>query len=276
MLHLIQTEVLLALYYLDCGRLLEGNYHRAGAASLAFSMGFHQLGPSPQGNYPFGIGILAQMGTPAQISDVSRTEMIDAFWSVVILNNYFVAASDIPSSIPCDAPISTPWPTHFLNIATPVPFTPDNDLAGHSPMTLLAKASIELERTIAFTTRIAGFSPPPEFWAMETRLETFRDHLPPFDANCPTDQVTLVTHAFVNVAIIRSYSSHTSVHADARSKCLIAAFCVAARLVDANIAEWVMADSILGVRGLSSALPRVLTIKSSHCSLPWQMSSLLT
>ncbi|KAF7350574.1 Transcriptional activator protein acu-15 [Mycena sanguinolenta] len=243
MLHLIQTEVLLALYYLDCGRLLEGNYHRAGAASLAFSMGLHQLGPLSQGSYPFGIGILAQMGTPAQISDVARTEMIDAFWSVVILNNYFVAASDIPSSIPCDASIRTPWPTHFLNIATPVPFTPGNDLAGHSPLTLLAKASIQLERTIAFTTRIADLPPPPEFWAMETRLETFRDHLPPFDANCPTDQVTLVTHSFVNVAIIRLYSSHTGVHADA---CLIAAYCIAARLADARIAEWKMADPILG------------------------------
>ncbi|KAJ6493442.1 hypothetical protein C8R45DRAFT_989790 [Mycena sanguinolenta] len=262
MLHLIQSEVLLALYYLNCGRLLEGNYHRAGAVSLAFSMGLHRLGPSSQGGYPLGKGSLAQMFSPVQISDVSRMEMIDAFWSVMILNNCFVAASDIPSSIPCDAPVSTPWPTHFLNIATLAPFTPGNDLAGHSPLTLLAKASIQLERTVAFIARNAAFPPPPEFWAIGTRLETFRDHLPPFDANHPTDQVSLVTHSFVNVAIIRLHSPHTAVHADARPKCLAAAYCVAARLADAPIAEWEMADPILGP--LLAAVADVLIANLNH------------
>ncbi|KAF7378168.1 Transcriptional activator protein acu-15 [Mycena sanguinolenta] len=259
MLHLIQTEVLLALYYLDCGKLLEGSYHRAGAASLAFSMGLHRLGPSSQGSYPFGMGIVTQIGTPAHIS---RMEMIDAFWSVVILNNYFVAASDIPLSFSCDAPISTPWPTHFLNIATPLPFMPGNDLAGHSPLTLLAKASSQLESTIAFTARNAGFPPPPEFWAIGPRLETFRGHLPPLDANYPTDQVSLVTHLFVNVAIIRLYSGHTSIHAEARSKCLIAAYCVAARLANAHIAEWEMADPILGP--LLAAVADILIANLDH------------
>ncbi|KAJ7263640.1 hypothetical protein B0H12DRAFT_1103266 [Mycena haematopus] len=188
------------------------------------------------------------------MGDISRTEIIDAFWSVVILNNSFVAASDIPSSIPCDAPISTPWPTHFLNIAAPVPSMPGNDVAGHSPLTLLTKASIQLERTIAFTARnpvvlflIHTRSPsPPAFWVIGNRLETFRGHLPPVELDHPTDQVSLVTYAFINVAIIRLYSPHTGSSGDARSKCLIAAMCVAARLVDARVAEWEMVDPVLG------------------------------
>ncbi|KAJ7263649.1 hypothetical protein B0H12DRAFT_1103285 [Mycena haematopus] len=256
MLHMIQTEVLLALYLLDCGRLLEGNHHRAGAASLAFTAGLHQLGPSSQQGHALDARIPAQMGS------ISRTEMIDAFWSVMILNNSFVAASDIPSSIPCDAPISTPWPTHFLNIAAPVPFTPGNDVAGHSPLTLLTKASIQLERTLAFTARTPGLPHPTKFWVIGTQLETFRSHLPPIQLDYPTDQVSLVTHAFVNVAIIRLYSLHTGSSADTRSKCLIAAMCVAERLADARVAEWEMADPILGP--LLAAVADVLICNLTH------------
>lgn len=44
--------------------------------------------------------------------DVTRAkEMVDAFWSVVTLNNYWVAAFGVPSSIPRDVSIRTPWPT---------------------------------------------------------------------------------------------------------------------------------------------------------------------
>ncbi|KAF7350578.1 hypothetical protein MSAN_01617800 [Mycena sanguinolenta] len=239
LLHMIQAEVLLALYYLDGGRLLEGNYHRAGAASLAFSMGLHQLGSSSQGSYALNTPQTGSYG-------LSRPEMIDAFWSVVILNNCFVAVSDVPSSIPCDAPISTPWPTHSLNDRAPGPFIPGNDVAGHSALTLLAKASVQLERTIAFTARNPSLPVPPEFWVISTRLETFRGHLPPVDADHSTDQLTLVTHAFVNVAIIRLYSPHTAFCAAARAKCLDAARCVSARLANARVAEWEMADPILG------------------------------
>ncbi|KAJ7263634.1 hypothetical protein B0H12DRAFT_1321609 [Mycena haematopus] len=256
MLHMIQTEVLLALYFLHCGRLLEGNHHRAGAASLAFTAGLHQLGPSSQQGHALDAEI------PAQMDDISRTEMIDAFWCVVILNNSFVAASDIPSSIPCDAPISTPWPTHFLNIAAPVPSMPGNDVAGHSPLTLLTKASIQLERTIAFTARNPGLPHPPAFWVIGTRLETFRGHLPPVELDHPTDQVSLVTYAFINVAIIRLYSPHAGFCAGARSKCLIAAMCVATRLADARVAEWEMVDPILGP--LLAAVADVLVVNLIH------------
>jgi hypothetical protein len=108
MLHMIQTEVLLSLYYLDYGRLLEANYHRAGATSLVFISGLHQLGASSQNLVVQGENIPIQMGA-------SLIEMINAFWSVLLINNYCVAASDTPSSMPYDAPINTPWPTVSLS-----------------------------------------------------------------------------------------------------------------------------------------------------------------
>jgi hypothetical protein len=41
-------------------------------------------------------------------------EQINAFWTVVIVNNHWVVAYGSPSAIPyCDMPIDTPWPIDF-------------------------------------------------------------------------------------------------------------------------------------------------------------------
>ncbi|KAJ7834882.1 hypothetical protein B0H14DRAFT_3461734 [Mycena olivaceomarginata] len=173
-------------------------------------------------------------------------EMINAFWSVLLINNYCVAASDTPSSMPYDAPINTPWPTHFPNVApSSVPFLDEDGVTGHSPLTLLTKASIHLERTMSFTAR-AGLPLPSQFLAIETRLERFRSRFPPVDIGHPTDQISLVTHAFINVAILCLHSPYINVYAEARSMCLTAASCVSVRLADARLAEWEIVDPILG------------------------------
>ncbi|KAJ7328366.1 hypothetical protein DFH08DRAFT_1084497 [Mycena albidolilacea] len=259
MLHMIQTEVLLSLYYLDYGRLLEANYHRAGASSLAFISGLHQLGASSQNLVVQGENIPIQMGASL------RMEMINAFWSVLLINNYCVAASDAPSSMPYDAPINTPWPTHFPNVApSSVPFLDEDGVTGHSPLTLLTKASIQLERTMSFTARNsrAGLPLPSKFWAIETRLERFRSRLPPVNIGHPTDQISLVMHAFVNVAILCLHSPYINVYAEARSKCLTAASCVIVRLTHARLAEWEIVDPILGP--LLAAVAEVLIASLTH------------
>ncbi|KAJ7358126.1 hypothetical protein DFH08DRAFT_1042969 [Mycena albidolilacea] len=243
MLHMIQTEVLLSLYYLDYGRLLEANYHRAGATSLVFISGLHRLGASPQNLVVQGENIPIQMGASL------RMEMINAFWSVLLINNYFVAASDTPSSMSYDAQITTPWPTDFPNVApSSVLFFDEDGVTGHSSLTLLTKSSIHLERTMSFTARnpAAGLPLPSEFWEIETRLECFRSRLPPLDIGHPTDQIPLLTHAFVNVAILCLHSPYINVYAEARSKCLTAASCITVRLADARLAEWEIVDPILG------------------------------
>ncbi|KAJ7358104.1 hypothetical protein DFH08DRAFT_1075350 [Mycena albidolilacea] len=259
MLHMIQTEVLLSLYYLDYGRLLEANYHRAGATSLVFISGLHQLGASSQNLVVQGENIPIQMGASL------RMEMINAFWSVLLINNYCVAASNTPSSMPYDAPITTPWPTHFPNVApSSVLFLDEDGVTGNSPLTLLTQASIHLERTMSFTARNSGASLPlpSEFWAIETRLQSFRSRLPPLDIGHPTDQISLVTHAFVNVAILCLHSPYINVYAEARSKCLTTASCVAVRIADARLAKWEIVDPILGP--LLAAVADVLIASLTH------------
>ncbi|KAF7362816.1 Transcriptional activator protein acu-15 [Mycena venus] len=260
MLHMIQAEVLLSFYYLDSGRLLEGNYHRAGATSLAFSAGLHQLGSSAQGRH--APSMFLETRIPAQMDTVSKREMIDCFWSVVILNNYCVAVSDVPSSIPRDAQISTPWPTHLPNITSPLPFIDGNEVAGHSPLTLLAKASMQLGHAIGVSARNPGPTQTSEFWAIDSGLENFRSHLPSIDIAAPTDQVSLVTHALVNAAILRLHSPRDGAYAGAQAKCLTAASCVAGRLLDARLSEWEHADPILGT--LLAAVADVLIANIPH------------
>jgi hypothetical protein len=123
-----------------------------------------------------------------------------------------------------------------------------------------------------------GLPLPSEFWEIETQLERFRSHLPTVDIGHPTDQISLVTHAFVNVAILCLHSPYINVYAEARSKCFTAASCVAARLADAHLTEWEMVDPILGVRGSPCTTTRLLTgpSPSSHSSPLSQTCSSLT
>ncbi|KAJ7849255.1 hypothetical protein B0H14DRAFT_3669243 [Mycena olivaceomarginata] len=263
MLHMIQTEVLLSLYYLDYGRLLEANYHRAGATSLVFISGLHQLGASSQNLVVQGENIPIQMGASL------RMEMINAFWSVLLINNYCVAASNTPSSMPYDAPINTPWPTHFPNVApSSVLFLDEDGRYWESPPNTVDK-SVHPARThhdpiIGLTPTLtgAGLPLPSDFWAIEARLEPFRSRLPPVDIGHPTDQISLVTHAFANGAILCLHSPYINAYAEARSKCLTAASCVAVRLADARLAEWEIVDPILGP--LLAAVADVLIASLTH------------
>ncbi|KAJ7848228.1 hypothetical protein B0H14DRAFT_3673421 [Mycena olivaceomarginata] len=235
MLHMIQTEVLLSLYYLDYGRLLEANYHRAGATSLVFISGLHQLGASSQNLVVQGENIPIQMGASL------RMEMINAFWSVLLINNYCVAASNTPSSMPYDAPINTPWPTHFPNVApSSVLFLDEDGVTGNPPLTLLTKASIQLERTMSFTARNSGAG------------LLFRH---------PTDQISLVTHAFANGAILCLHSPYiNAMRRLAPSASPLRA--ALPRLADARLAEWEIVDPILGP--LLAAVADVLIASLTH------------
>ncbi|KAF8212683.1 hypothetical protein K438DRAFT_2167526 [Mycena galopus ATCC 62051] len=113
-LHLIQAEILLSLYYLDCGRFLEGNYHRAAATSLAFT----------------AVLWLHPISILHPLRRIDQHSMANAF--------------------------SKYWGVRYRYRR--------NDVTGHSPLTLLTKASIHLERAFAFSAHNPGLPHPPEFW----------------------------------------------------------------------------------------------------------------
>ncbi|KAJ6600128.1 hypothetical protein B0H10DRAFT_2231001 [Mycena sp. CBHHK59/15] len=248
-LQTIQAEILLSLYYLDAGRLEQGRSHSATATSLALSSSLHLIGshrhpPHP----PF---VLSDSSLTALPDPSGTREMVSAFWSVVVLNNYWVAASGVPSGIPYDTPITTPWPTDVFTPWSPsfaqiMQFLNGNDTDGLSSLALSAKASILLERIIAFSARDPGLPHPPEFMGLDARLETFRASLPSHSTPAFPPHTFLVAHALTNGAIIRlhapyAHGSQTSLH-----KCFTATRCLVAHLNNLNLAEWDHADPILG------------------------------
>ncbi|KAF7329524.1 hypothetical protein MKEN_00214900 [Mycena kentingensis (nom. inval.)] len=248
---LIQASILLSLYFLDTAQFTQGRYHCAAATSLALSCGLHQLGAAPgMASAPFPPSFLrhGESSSLAHIHAPAR-ESIDAFWAVVILNNYFVAVCGAPSSMPSDTMISTRWPTHqppYAQAQDPAATNPNvnantNDVAGHSPLTLLAKSSILLERTISLTNAMnyPGHAPNnADLWTLDRRLETFRELLvqlypihPP--ASPPglqqqTENPTLVlTNLFINTAILQLHAPYAATSQISYRKCLAAAGFVA-------------------------------------------------
>ncbi|KAI0646271.1 hypothetical protein C8Q79DRAFT_1000650 [Trametes meyenii] len=99
-LYKVQTEVLLANYFLSNGRLLEGKYHGLAAVALVTGSRLHQL----------DVVKLAAGGA----NSVTIGENIHAFWAVFALDKMWAAALNMPPSIAqrgrSGIPVTTPWP----------------------------------------------------------------------------------------------------------------------------------------------------------------------
>lgn len=57
-----------------------------------------------------GQGEVEPRALPSAADAVDEGERINAFWTVLIVNNYWVASHGSPSAMPCDVPVDTPWP----------------------------------------------------------------------------------------------------------------------------------------------------------------------
>jgi hypothetical protein len=130
-LHGIQAEVLLSLYYLTLGRPVEGIYHSSAAVSLAISAGLHLIQSSSQAHAQIqpAFGVLeTPVRPPAHAREAG--ERISAFWTAVIVNNYWVAAHGAPAAIAYhDTRIETPWPSARGEYApSPSALSPNNEI----------------------------------------------------------------------------------------------------------------------------------------------------
>lgn len=56
------------------------------------------------------LGALTPRALPPALDTIDEGERINAFWTVLIVNNYWVIAHGSPSAISYDMPIDTPWP----------------------------------------------------------------------------------------------------------------------------------------------------------------------
>ncbi|KAJ7082019.1 hypothetical protein B0H15DRAFT_442986 [Mycena belliarum] len=104
-LHSVQASVLLAYYFMRNGRFLEGKYHTNAAVSIVVSAGLHRIRGS-------AASPTAEV-LPAPTGPLEEGERINAFWTVLTLNNCWAGMDGSPSSIaygPGGLKIDTPWP----------------------------------------------------------------------------------------------------------------------------------------------------------------------
>lgn len=110
-IHAIQTEVLLCLYFFSCRRTIEGKYHLSGALSLVLGSELHQLRTS---NQPARHIDLVESWNPLSMppqDQIEEGERINAFWTVYSLNNCWgIHASSPTSTLLEGSHIDTPWP----------------------------------------------------------------------------------------------------------------------------------------------------------------------
>ncbi|KAJ7467594.1 hypothetical protein FB451DRAFT_1177972 [Mycena latifolia] len=225
LLETIQAEVLLSLYYMRTVQHVPGRYHSSAAVTIALCAGLHLLGSGGNAephDTPFPI-------YASSVSEASEEERrIDAFWAVVILNNYWVASDSGPSSISDEFNIDTPWPSSppSLGGATVMKFLTGDDSEGSSHAALLSKTSILLERVITLSAAHTGPLESSLLVRVEARLDRFQASLPAG----PGTHSLILARALTDSAIIRIHAVYAHISASSRSKCLAAAARIASTL----------------------------------------------
>ncbi|KAJ7605108.1 hypothetical protein DFH06DRAFT_1348851 [Mycena polygramma] len=257
----IQAEILLSFYYLHVADSFLGRYHASAASSIALGAEFH-LVRSPQ--YPTAYPSFAvNASLPPSRNAAQEAVRIDAFWAVNIINNYWAAANSSPSPIPSTISVDSPWPSSSQGGSTIVKFLNGNDEHGSSPVALLTKASILLERIIAFLARTSGPPDPVSLASLDRRLHTFQAALPPL----PGPQTLVLTHGLVDLAIVRLHAPYTRSSETARNKCLSAAARVVVGVGAVNILDGARnTDPMFGpiYAGVASVYMNEITALAHH------------
>ncbi|EKM79034.1 hypothetical protein AGABI1DRAFT_129295 [Agaricus bisporus var. burnettii JB137-S8] len=225
-LHVMQAEVLLSMFFLNNGQMVEGSYHANAAASLAISTKSNIIrSPSRAQRSPGDL--------------VDEGEWIDGFWIIVALSNYWVLVNENQTFTFYDAPqmaIDTPWPLSNYRqekLASAGHKTLERFLAGsqddgYSLLALHAKVSVLLKRAIE-----NGQKPGPgaahQFSITNNALEQLMLTLPRLDQQMsPQQRQRLATiHMLTQVALIKLHRPNARSSNTARQRCIQAARTIA-------------------------------------------------
>ncbi|KAJ7640700.1 hypothetical protein DFH06DRAFT_1477650 [Mycena polygramma] len=258
-MHGLQAEILLSFYYLALAQPVEGMHHSSAAVSLALSAGLHLIN-APHTLQPcFG----DSPGPPSSVR--SDAERISAFWTVVIVNNYWVVAYGSPSMIPDnDTAVDAPWPLNLDDYVSSGLFDATASggggvskllsgliADGFSPLALHSKASMLLERAITFSATYADDSDyETAFDFLDTLLEQFMLSLPlGLEPRCSekAKHRLLVTQTLVHTAVIRLHALRIHTSDESRRKYMTAALTVVHIISNTNFSGWRTVDPIMGI-----------------------------
>lgn len=207
---ILQAEILLSLYFLRAPDPVLGRHHCAAASALALGARLHVVRAPHK---PFPAFPLSTFLLPSPSDPADELQRAAGFWAVVVLNNYWVAVDGGASFIPSDSSICSPWPSSSEAGATISKFLSGDDRTGLSVPALLVKSTILFERVVA-----CGTAPPDPaaFSVLDRRLASFQAALPPL-------HTAPLTHAFVDLAILRLHAPSARASPSGRARALAAA-----------------------------------------------------
>ncbi|KAF8184095.1 hypothetical protein K438DRAFT_1124317 [Mycena galopus ATCC 62051] len=265
-LHSIQTEVLLSYYFMRNMRFLEGKYHLSAAVSLVISSGLHRIRSADSSTMVGPLGPAFHSLTPPRDA-IDEYERINAFWTVLSMNNCWTTADGSPSNISYtdpDARIDSPWPLdinapdvhiqklpHSSNgtVATFLANLPDG---GVSEAALRAKAAILFEQASRSASRyrpnIMNNEQLNQFYvsfnSTDTLIEGFKLHIPTVQLH-PSREMVII-HSLAHVATIQLHNPFIVDNDASRLRVLDSARAIVAALIQAPVNEFVYVDPIMG------------------------------
>ncbi|KAJ7888600.1 hypothetical protein B0H14DRAFT_2562181 [Mycena olivaceomarginata] len=279
-LHSIQSEILISLYFMRNMRFLEGKYHLSAAVSLVISCGLHRI--RTVDSYAMG-GPLgpAFHSLPPPRNAIEECERIGALWTVLTMNDCWTTADGSPSNISYsvpDARIDTPWPldidavdlqvgplhgrSRAITYTSQIQTLPDSSLgtvttflanlpdSGVSEAALHAKAAILFEQASRLAAQYS-----PKILVNKEQLNQFYlsfnsidDLIEGFKLRIPTVQSRkmLVIHSLVHVATIQLHNPFIADNDASRFRVLGSARAIVTDLVQAPVNEFVYIDPIMG------------------------------
>ncbi|KAE9404348.1 hypothetical protein BT96DRAFT_955643 [Gymnopus androsaceus JB14] len=280
-MHAIQAEILLAMYFFRTRRMLEGKYHMSASVSLTLGSGLNKIrsggGGSNAASPLHQIDAIKPLLAPPT-DQIEEGERINAFWMAFTLSNCWGVAVGSLSSMVFEnngSTVDVPWPldmadyerdlmpVNYRSIMTVQNFLrqvpSSTSVKEYSAMAMFAKASVLLDRSANLAALYSSDMAADDasrfgaaFSSLDNLIDTFQGSLDliPLDQRNPSSTSSfgtiLVTHNIAYLSTIQLHSIFISTRSHSRQKALNAArACVILlRQVDMNIVAHV--NPILG------------------------------
>ncbi|KAH7883128.1 hypothetical protein F5I97DRAFT_1930709 [Phlebopus sp. FC_14] len=124
-MHILQSEVLLAVYLQRTGQVLGARYHASAALSIAVGMQLHTESSQAQSPSLFSFVGNYYPQLPPPVDAVEERERVDAFWTVYSLDMCLAVIDNASPTINSAVRITAPWPgTSWANEAGSNPVHP--------------------------------------------------------------------------------------------------------------------------------------------------------
>ncbi|KIP11315.1 hypothetical protein PHLGIDRAFT_124964 [Phlebiopsis gigantea 11061_1 CR5-6] len=272
----IQAEVLLANYFFNSGRFLEGRYHCSAAASLAITCRLDTLGGHGTGAGA-GLGMQLVGGAYVGLSAadggdaIAQGEKINAFWAVYVLDKCWSVALGSPSAIAgqssLGARISTPWPLSMqqyeqgqMVVYTGQPVVSDFlssrtlDRQGYlCPVALRAKAATLFAQATVLAARYREGMPDKqlflhEFSRLDNLITAFINTLPQVRRVTPGEACdVLIACTVARVAVIQLHIRFVREQERSRDSCVATANSIVATLQNIDVGRVGFIDPIMAI-----------------------------